>query len=316
MAFAILCLLLAMSAATAVSTAGRDEVSNVELANALSNDDHCNDAGSESVQCSLSALQVQAKSTQRNPEASDAPLGTATNADATFLQELDADVADKNKDVEELGADVAEEDKEVEELGADGSEADDHSNITGDLSPDDEAGADDELGEPGAEHADINLTLGYGGHWGIYWPDPKGHCHGKGEGWQCITSTRIVYCSVGQILQKERSCGYRGHCKHGLLGSGGCDYPLCNGKESGGTYCAGSKVIGCSTSAANGRVEYPSNFVSNCGHCREWSDGPPPSRRRRTCNGMPCWECENNNNDDDDEDCTPDPQPPPYAQCV
>jgi len=141
--------------------------------------------------------------------------------------------------------------------------------------------------------------------------DPR--CQGKSDGWLCLTSSRMLYCSAGKRLYGERSCGFEGRCKAGVLGTGGCDYPWCYGRVDGGSFCRGSTVYRCSGESANGRVESVSHFQKEChgDPCREWHDGRPPSRRRRTCNGGRschwCWH--------DNDDCREDPQDFPFADC-
>lgn len=140
-------------------------------------------------------------------------------------------------------------------------------------------------------------------------------CQGKPEGWLCLSATRLMYCSAGKRLQGERSCGFEGRCKPGVLGTGGCDYPWCDGRVHGGRFCRGQTVYRCAGESANGRAESVSHRLDECRHgrsCREWHDGPPPSRRRRTCNGgRSCYYGCGGHHDE----CRVDPEDPPYAAC-
>merc|ERR1711879_30721 len=137
-------------------------------------------------------------------------------------------------------------------------------------------------------------------------------CEGKPDGWLCLSATRIMYCSAGKRLREERSCGFEGKCKPGVLGTGGCSYPLCFGRSSG-TYCHGSVVYGCKQKNANGASERHSIVHRHCrhSHCADFHDGPPPSRRRRTISCRTEYHGYRSH-----RDCWEDPQPPPFATCV
>lgn len=117
--------------------------------------------------------------------------------------------------------------------------------------------------------------------------DPR--CKGAREGFNCLTGRNLIYCTAGKRMGDEETCGWKGKCKRGVLGSGGCDYPLCK-RKADGLHCGKdggeNVVVKCATRGAHGRFERESSKVSSCGGgCQSFPDGPPPSRRRRTCNG-------------------------------
>lgn len=117
--------------------------------------------------------------------------------------------------------------------------------------------------------------------------DPR--CESAGEGFKCLTDKSMIYCTAKKRMGNEETCGWEGKCKRGILGSGGCDYPLCKGKVNGlhcATHRGSNVVVKCNMRWAHGRFERESSLVESChGGCQSFPDGPPPSRRRRTCNG-------------------------------
>lgn len=111
---------------------------------------------------------------------------------------------------------------------------------------------------------------------------------GGSEGFNCLGNGTMIYCSAGKRLGNEASCGWQGRCKKGIMGFGGCDYPLCFGRPDG-RFCrqgaGGSMVFQCRTRGAHHRLERESIRDSVCGvgqQCWEFMHGPPPTRRRRT----------------------------------
>jgi Ca2+-binding EF-hand superfamily protein len=117
--------------------------------------------------------------------------------------------------------------------------------------------------------------------------DPR--CETAGEGFKCLTDTTMIYCTVKKRMGDEETCGWGGQCKRGILGSGGCDYPMCKSKINGlycGSHGGSTHVVKCDLRGAHGRFERESSKMETCsGGCEAFADGKPPSRRRRTCNG-------------------------------
>lgn len=148
----------------------------------------------------------------------------------------------------------------------------------------------------------------------LTWKAEDPRCARAPEGWLCLSSNTMIYCSAKKRLYDQRSCGWKGTCQAGILGSAGCYEPMCMGRESGGSYCSPEGVYNCYTNNNNGRVEIAATFQQPCKQCMGFPDGPPPSRRRRTCNGgMDCSWCyfsSNNNN------CYSDSEDPAWATCV
>mmetsp|Transcript_146073 Transcript_146073/g.406965 ORF Transcript_146073/g.406965 Transcript_146073/m.406965 type:complete len:359 (+) Transcript_146073:71-1147(+) len=108
------------------------------------------------------------------------------------------------------------------------------------------------------------------------------------EGWICVNDSLPIYCSGKHRMLAERACGFGGRCQAGVLGDGGCQYPMCisaSNTTPTGDKCKNGTIFRCNSVHAHGRWELQPVVSHQCRsgtHCQFWWDGPPPSRRRRT----------------------------------
>mmetsp|Transcript_19049 Transcript_19049/g.44786 ORF Transcript_19049/g.44786 Transcript_19049/m.44786 type:complete len:301 (+) Transcript_19049:55-957(+) len=130
------------------------------------------------------------------------------------------------------------------------------------------------------------------------------------EGFRCLAPGSMIYCSQGKLASTEMACGWQGDCREGILGQGGCDYPLCKFSDAG-TRCHHELLFACEKTANHGRSETESVVVGQCNQgqrCKEWSQGHPRRRRRRT---QSCFTSKSG-----EEICSDDPPDPAFAACV